>query len=41
MPHSGPSLAATVHLPRLLRIGLKEHPDEPAMVAMDDAWIGA
>ncbi|HUU65729.1 MAG TPA: class I adenylate-forming enzyme family protein [Methyloceanibacter sp.] len=38
MPHSGPSLAAPVHLPTLLQRGLQARPDEPAIVSMDEAW---
>jgi long-chain acyl-CoA synthetase len=42
MPHSGPSLDRPVQLPTLLEVGLKDRPDQPAMMSLEEEpWTWA
>ncbi len=38
MPHSGPALESPVQLSRLLQVGLKDRPNEPAIISLEDTW---
>jgi hypothetical protein len=38
MPHAGPSLEKPVQLSKLLEVGLKDRPGEPALVSLEGAW---
>lgn len=38
MPHSGPALEAPVELAKLLQVGLKDRPNEPALISLENVW---
>jgi len=38
MQHSGPALESPVQLSKLLQVGLKDRPNEPALISLEDIW---
>ena len=38
MPHSGPLLEEPIRLSNLLKPGLRDRPNEPALVSMESVW---